>query len=258
VNQKTQKELLQQQLNQILQKISDVRTTIPQFQVPTHPTSMGLAPMNLGIPIPAPSAPTFVQTSTTSYGGGGYNNNNNNKRDQEDTDAELARRLQAELNAESSRTAAPSRPVEPTEECPLCNEKVPKSGLENHVNKHFDEEPSRSAAAANSTEGGLWSKLFGNKQAEAEKKRLEDEAARKKKEDEETLRNKNKSSSNTQQQQQQQQPQMQAIPYQQPYYLAAPFQGGMPTMVYRPPGATNGLYPGQVVFDPSAQPYNAM
>lgn len=220
VNQKTQKEVVQQQLQQILQKLGDVRQTIPQpnYVTPAMPAPM-MSPVNIGgtIAIPAPAA---------SYTPANFSSGRDIKREQEDSDAELARRLQAELNAENSRTSAPSRPVEPTEECPLCNEKVPKSGLEAHVNKHFDEEPTRSAAAANSAEGGLWSKLFGNKQAEAEKKKQEEEARLKKqKEEEELLRNKKKQES-------QQQP-MQAIPYQAPYYLAPAFQSGVP-VVYRP------------------------
>lgn len=230
VNQRTEKETLQQQYLQILQKIGEIRTTIPA------PSQVQMSPF-LSAPIATPNPTSnFVAApaASTAY--------KPSSKEQEDADAELARRLQAELNAEASKPAAR---VEPTEECPICSEKVVKSKIEEHVNKHLDEDAKPPASSAGS-ESSIWGRLFGRGNAEAEKKKQEEE---KKKQEESSRPSPAPAPAPVV---------SSAVPFQQPYYLAPagyalpPNQSQLQPVVYRPP--QSDMYPaGQILFQPAPQ-----
>lgn len=243
VNQKAQKENMQQHYMQILQKINELRTTMPLPGVSSIPTAVPI-PTHSALAMPSYSLPVSAAPSRP------------NPREQEDLDAELARKLQAEFNVEASRTSSSSASTartEPSEECPLCAERVPKSQIEQHVNKHLDSEESASRPSDSAASEGLWSRLFGK--SEAEKRKLEEEA--KKKVEEEAKKKAEEEAKKKQQQQQNATPVLTTIP--QGYYLAPgflpptqPAMGGVP-VVYR-----SGLYPGQPMMYPEAYPSNSL
>jgi len=147
VNQKNQKEILQQQYTQIFQKLNQIQGgSVAEPNVNHATTTL----MN--------EAPLYKTLRD---------------KEQEDLDAQLARKIQAQLDIESNPsvpTPPPSRFYHVTDEeaCPLCRMKMPSSLLEQHVNEvHFANEAEPPKMEEKKDPNASWlSKLFGFKAEE--------------------------------------------------------------------------------------------
>jgi hypothetical protein len=140
VNQKTQKDFLQQQYNQILTKLNELSESKEKITSPTISA-------NTTTTATTNTANTTTSTNTTKS----YREREKEKeKEQELADAQYAAQLQSQMDQETRSAVPPPPPAEKEERCPICNIPFPVSVLEKHCNEiHFND----SARAANNTAG---------------------------------------------------------------------------------------------------------
>jgi hypothetical protein len=153
VNQKTQKDFIQQQYNQILSKLTELSESKEKATNPPQSSSPSVS-------VP----PTTTSTTTTKS----YREREKEKeREQELADAQLAAQLQSQLDLESRVVAAPPPPpAEKDEKCPICDLRFPISVLEKHCNDvHFNDssrQPTTNSSQQSQSQDSSWlGRFFG-------------------------------------------------------------------------------------------------
>eukprot|EP01103_Thecamoeba_quadrilineata_P008394 TRINITY_DN1813_c0_g1_i1.p1 TRINITY_DN1813_c0_g1~~TRINITY_DN1813_c0_g1_i1.p1 ORF type:complete len:474 (-),score=105.41 TRINITY_DN1813_c0_g1_i1:59-1480(-) len=160
VSQKTQKDFIQQQYDQILSKLTELPEMKEKYGSPQTSSS--------------PS----VMTTTTNSSTKSYREREKEKeKEQELADAQLAAQLQSQLDQENRSAPAPPQSAQPIisqisatgekeEKCPICDMRFPVSVLEKHCNDiHFSESRSSNQQIAQlpqtqSQDANWFSRLF--------------------------------------------------------------------------------------------------